>query len=111
MPRGGLRPGAGRPPKEPKAQPVKKTAGPKTTAPAEGQMDPLAYMLEVMNDSQADDARRDRMAIAAAVYLHGKPGDAAQGVKRQRQEAGERAASSGGRFASPPPPGTLRLVQ
>lgn len=107
MPRGGLRPGAGRPPKE--AKPAKKAVEAKPVVLAEGQLDPLAYMLSVMNDAGADDARRDRMAIAAAVYVHGKPGDAAQGVKKARQEAGERVAKSSGKFASPAPP--LRLVQ
>jgi len=34
---------------------------------------------------------------------------APQGVKKQRQEAGERVAKGGGRFSAPPPP--LRLVQ
>ena len=49
-------------------------------------------------------------ALATAAKTLAESG-AAQGVKKQRQEAGERAASSGGRFASPPPPGSLRLVQ
>lgn len=49
-------------------------------------------------------------ALATAAKTLAESG-AAQGVKKQRQEAGERAAKSGGRFASPPPPGTLRLVQ
>lgn len=102
MPRGGLRPGAGRPPKE--AKPPKKAAEAKTVALAEGQLDPLAYMLSVMNDAGADDARRDRMAIAAAVYVHGKPGDAAQGVKKARQAAGEQIARTSSRFATPMAP-------
>lgn len=34
---------------------------------------------------------------------------APQGVKKQRQEAGERVAKGGGKFSAPPPP--LRLVQ
>lgn len=49
-------------------------------------------------------------ALATAAKTFAESG-VAQGVKKQRQEAGERAAKSGGRFASPPPPGTLRLVQ
>ena len=116
MPRGGLRAGAGRPPSSGKKTSAPKPAkatfdAAKASDGAEGQLDPLAYMLKVMNDDQADDTRRDRMAVAAAVYLHGKPGDAGQGVKKQRQEAGLRAATGGGRFASPPPPGLPRVVQ
>lgn len=105
MPRGGLRPGAGRPPKGDEPKQVKQAA---KSAP-DGALDPLAYMLRVMNDAEADDARRDRMAIAAAVYVHGKPSDVLKGVKKARQEAGERVAKSSGKFASPAPP--LRLVQ
>lgn len=103
MPRGGLRPGAGRPksaqPKEAKVQ----VSGHRSRPP-EGGLTPLDYMLSVMNDPNADDARRDRMAIAAAVYTHGKPGDEGRGVKAKKQEAGERVSSGGGKYATPAPP-------
>ena len=33
---------------------------------------PLEYMLKVMRDRQADEKRRDAMAIAAAAYIHPK---------------------------------------
>jgi phage terminase small subunit len=33
---------------------------------------PLVYMLAVINDPTADPARRDRLAIAAAQYVHGR---------------------------------------
>ena len=46
---------------------------------------PLEYMLEVMWDADADDARRDRMAIAAAPYVHMRIGDAALGKKARQQ--------------------------
>jgi len=36
---------------------------------------PLQYLLTVMNDPAADPARRDRMAVAAAPFVHAKPGD------------------------------------
>lgn len=62
---------------------------------------PLEYMLRVMNDPSEDKARRDRMAQAAAPYVHAKPGEAAKGKKEERQEKAERAA---GRFAAPAPP-------
>jgi hypothetical protein len=38
-------------------------------APAE-QLDPLAYMLRVMNDPNVQPECRDRMAIAAAPFVH-----------------------------------------
>jgi hypothetical protein len=34
---------------------------------------PLEYMLRVMRDPSADDARRDAMAKAALPYLHARP--------------------------------------
>lgn len=49
-------------------------------------------------------------ALATAAKTFAESG-AAQGVKKQRQEAGERTAKGGGKFATPAAPGTLRLVQ
>ena len=53
------------------------------TAPAPGRMSPLDYMLSVMNDPEVDDARRDRMAIAAAPYVHVRAADAKPGKKEK----------------------------
>lgn len=95
MAKGGYRPGAGRPkgsPNKPKA-----TDQQPTPAPAPQVGSPLEYMISVMNDLAADDARRDRMAIAAAPYVHGKAADAAPGKKEQKQARAEEAA--GGKFA------------
>jgi hypothetical protein len=64
-------------------------------------LSPLDYMLSVMNDTTADDARRDRMAQAAAPFVHGKPGDTAKSKKEEQQDAAEKAAS---KFATPQPP-------
>lgn len=44
---------------------------------------PLAYILSVMNDETATPARRDRMAIAAAAYMHKRAIES--GVKAARQ--------------------------
>lgn len=70
MPRGGLRPGAGRPP----GSKNKKSRG---TSPAciaamakAFNMTPLEYMLAVMNDESQDIARRADMAVAAAPFIH-----------------------------------------
>lgn len=108
MPRGGYRPGAGRPKgggKKAAAAPVAATPGvPRDIAEeaaAEG-LSPLDYMLKVMNDANAEDARRDRMAIAAAPFVHGKPGEG--GKKEQRQAAALEAEKS---FAAPPAPPRL----
>lgn len=61
---------------------------------------PLAYMLEVMNDPTADEARRDKMAVAAAPYMHIKKGEG--GKKDEQGAAAKRAA--GGKFAPAAPP-------
>lgn len=64
-------------------------------------LDPLTYMLKVMNDQGADKDRRDRMAIASAPYLHKKADES----KTKKQELEDRAkAVSGGRFAPSAPP-------
>lgn len=60
-------------------------------------------MLGVMNDTAADEARRDRMAIAAAPFVHARV-DASGGKKAERQANAERAVAQGGKFAPPAPP-------
>ena len=55
MPRGGARPGAGRKRNVP-------------LVPPGGT--PLDYMLAVMRDERATPARRDKMALAAAPFVH-----------------------------------------
>lgn len=106
MPRGGYRPGAGRPRKDAgKAPKVKNQKSAEKPRKSLGGKSPLEYMLDVMNDDDVDGARRDRMAIAAAPYVHSKAADAAPGKKEQQQEAAEKVAS--GRFA---PRGGPQLV-
>lgn len=61
---------------------------------------PLQYMLMVMNDPRVEGGRRDRMAVAAAVYLHSKVGE--KGVKETRSAAAKTAGT--GRFAPAAPP-------
>ncbi|GCA51779.1 hypothetical protein KGO5_04236 [Sinorhizobium sp. KGO-5] len=104
MASGGFRPGAGRPKgaKAPKAKPVKVAPDIKKAARQSG-MSPLDYMLTVMNDDSSDSERRDRMAIAAAPYVHARASDAAGGKKEQQQEEAERLSREG-KFATPPPP-------
>lgn len=90
---GGARPGAGRPRKN--VTPEKIAASTPAAAPVvrvkSGQMTPLEYMLGVINDVGADEARRDRMAQAAAPYVHPKAEAETQGKKAQRQAAAQTA--------------------
>src|SRR3954453_20561539 len=89
--RGGERPGAGRPKRS-----MQRRRDRMTTALASGRLSPLDYMLSVMNDPDADPARRDRMAIAAAPYVHVRAADAKLGKK----EAAEQAALTAERGTS-----------
>ena len=47
-------------------------------------MTPLEYMLTVMNDSESDTGRRDRMAVAAAPYVHAKVVEFSRKARRRR---------------------------
>lgn len=96
MPRGGPRPGAGRP----KGAKNKKSKGKKKDTflgikreADNANMTPLEYMLMVMRDPTADDDRRDKMAYYAAPYIHQKPHGTVGKKELQRQKA--RLASQG----------------
>lgn len=65
-------------------------------------MTPLDYMLAVMRDPLQEGARRDRMAMAAAPFVHIRPGDAKPGKKDEKAEAAKVAAK--GKFAAAAPP-------
>lgn len=81
------------------------TEGKKPEAPPED-IDPLTYMLQVLNDQKADPELRARMAIAAAPFVHPRKGEG-QGKK---DEKANRAKSAGaGKFAASKPP--VRLVK
>jgi len=67
---------------------------------------PLDYMLKVMNDTKEDDGRRDRMAIAAAPFIHSRKGEGA-GKKQEREDRAK--AAGGGKFAPSAPP--LKVVK
>src|SRR5689334_4935886 len=105
MPRGGKRPGAGRPRKGEAMPPRAKVT---VTAPAEGEFIPagempLDYLMRVMQDPGADDRRRDWAASVAAPYFHLKRSDA--GKKGAAADAAE--AASEGKFAGRPAPPKL----
>ena len=74
MARGGRRVGAGRKAGSKSRATIEKEKFGRAVAEeaaAEGQS-PLEYMLGVMRDTAAGQARRDAMAIAAAPYLHAR---------------------------------------
>lgn len=106
MPRGGARPGAGRPRKSPEAKSKRPTKAAIAAAAESEQQTPLEFMLSVMNNPAQDIKFRAAMAQAAAPYVHGKPGDEKKGKK---EEAQERANEIGKRFAPIGPP-TLKAV-
>lgn len=101
MARGGFRPGAGRPAGSKKkaalADPVSKAAAKSQPGNAKT---PLEYLLSVMNDPTVSEERRDRLAIAAAPFVHARAG--AEGKKDERAERAKRAGA--GKFAPPPAP-------
>ncbi len=126
MPRGGARPGAGRPRKnadDGDAKPAtKKSSKPPAAVDAEGfktadappgwpfgkerpedlsEMTPLDLLLQVVRDRSADMRLRLQAANIAAPYVHQKKGEG--GKKEERQAAAQKAAGSG-RFGPATPP-------
>ena len=100
MPRGGARVGSGRKPKGAQSLPPSDVPAASTAYPDET---PLDYMLRNMRDPSVDEARRDRLAVAAAPFVHAKVGDG--GKKEQEKDRAADAAT--GKFAALPAP---RLV-
>lgn len=111
MARGGVRPGAGRPKKgvkTAKAEALEAAARQVPDLPVappepgeEVSLTPLEYMLRVMNDPKADDARRDRMAQAAAPFVHARSGE---NTKRDERSTAAKKVAAGGRFTPLEPP-------
>lgn len=126
MPRGGARPGAGRPKKQPEEAKPSKKAPAKAAPPqvdANGYKDdpkwpfgkqppqepepppdlsnlmPLDYLLEVMRDHTEERGRRMQAATLAAPYCHPKKGEA--GKKEEKAAAAKKIAS---RFSPAAPP-------
>ena len=109
MARGGYRPGAGRPKssknprKSGKRVPVAAEKSPvMVSVPSEDGTKklPLDYMIDVMNDPEAEQSRRDRMAIAATPFMHPKYGES--GKKEEKKKAAEAAGSGKFKPAAPP---------
>jgi hypothetical protein len=91
MPRGGKRPGAGRP-KGSKNKP--KFELPEQREHYANVETPLDFLLAVMTDPFADWRRRDKAAKAAARYCHAKITSDANG-KKQAAEAAAQTAGQG----------------
>jgi hypothetical protein len=75
MSRGGYRPGAGRP--KGCGKQVREPANPSFPADVKraankAGLTPLEYALWIMNDPEADPARRDRMCFLAMPFLHAR---------------------------------------
>ena len=96
MPRGGARPGAGRPRKSAAAD--QKQEAVKPPAP-EATRDPLQFLLDVMQGKVKPSTDQLRAGIAAAQYVHSK---AQEGKRAQAQK--EATAAAGGKFKTAPPP-------
>lgn len=70
------------------------------------QMTPLEYMLKIINDPKAEAERRDKLAIAAAPFMHDRKGEG--GGKKQDKE--DRAKTAGkGRFS--PGQAPIRMIK
>lgn len=112
MARGGYRPGGGRPKGSTDTKPRKRRSDAKSRKPkapkskpkqeaSDPNMMPLDYMLKIMRDPNTDEATRNRMAIAAAPFVHPRAGEA----KGKKEEKADRArAASSGKFAPARPP-------
>ena len=107
MARGGYRPGAGR--KKGSKVKITRKKGDIPSDILDGaaaeNLEPLAYMLKVMNDPREDANRRDRMAIAAAPFCHVRKGEG-NGKTEKLSRAKE---ASAGKFSPMKPP--LKLVK
>jgi hypothetical protein len=69
-------------------------------------LQPLDFMLQVMNDPKEDKELRARMAVAAAPFCHPRKGEGA-GKKDEKNDRAKAAGS--GKFAASAPP--LRVVK
>ena len=75
---------------------------------AEGEkLEPLEYMLKVMNDPTENPDMRARMAVAAAPYRHARKGE---GVGKKQEREDRAKAAGAGRFAPSAAP-ILKMVK
>jgi len=103
MARGGYRPGAGRPKGSGRKilPPAKLSAADVKDIVAAAGESPLAYMLRVMNNPEVDPSRRDRIAVAAAPFVHPRIEKATPSAKAEVEAKADDAMS---KFAPRPAP-------
>jgi hypothetical protein len=89
MPRGGYRPGSGGRVTLPETE--ADLAPDIRRAAVNADMSPLEYMLTVMRDPKVPEVRRDRMAQAAAPFVHARMADDRIGKKATRAEKAKAA--------------------
>ena len=85
---------------------AKELDGQKTEMENGDVLDPLSYMLSVMNDPKADRETRLRAASLAAPYIHTRKGEGT-GKKHEKDEKAK--AAGAGKFKPSAPP--LKLVK
>ena len=99
MPKGGYRPGAGRPKGSRSKFRVETMCDIEAEAALEN-LTPLGYMLRIMRDPREDKDRRCRMAIAAAPFCHPKAGEG----KSKKADALDRAKVASEKYRAGRPP-------
>jgi len=94
---------------QPLANPPKTATIPKTYVEEayDANMSPLDFMLKVMRDPEADPLRRDRMAMAAAPFIHLKAAEAKIGKREEAKRKAAEVGAGGSKFSAPAAP---RLV-
>lgn len=105
MPRGGARPGAGRPKKgqeKPASRPDVDAAADKLAVGDPDVSTPLAFLLSVMGNPLEELKMRVQCASIAAPYMHPRKAEAGAGKKDAQAEKAAKVAS--GKFAAAAPP-------
>jgi hypothetical protein len=54
---------------------------------------PLEYLVTAMNDPTASDARRDRIALGLAPYLHARKAEVGIGARQKAEDAARKAGA------------------
>ena len=104
MPRGGARPGAGRPKGSGSSKGICSVVGALRAGDIGSRRfeTALEFAMSVINDSASDMNDKIRLAIAAMPFQHPKLAEHPAGKKEEAAAAAGRAAS--GRYATPRPP-------
>lgn len=68
--------------------------------PLRTKMDPLEYLLAVMNSPSIEPERRDKAAIAAAPYMHERADSKGKKLGKKEQQKEAAATALAGRFST-----------